>query len=62
VTDTYSATCPLPYREFARAIRAFAPTLGYPEARNELLLLAAHYEKLAGFVEAVARLTPTDDA
>jgi hypothetical protein len=49
------------YRAFARGVRALAPTLDDAEARAELLLLAAHYEKLAGFVDAISSLPSTDD-
>ena len=50
------------YRKFARGVRALAPTLADAEARTELLLLAAHYEKLAGFVDAISSLPSIDEA
>jgi hypothetical protein len=52
--DAYSAT-PAPsnsYRATAFAIRALLPTLQSPEVRGELRLLAAYYERLAGYVDA----------
>jgi hypothetical protein len=38
-------------RALARAIRALATTLKGPEARDELLSLAAHYDELAAHLE-----------
>jgi hypothetical protein len=42
------------YRAIARSIRALAPELKTPEARKSLQLLAADYERLADYVEAVS--------
>jgi hypothetical protein len=40
------------YREIATEFRALFPMLKYPEALEELRLLAARYETLAEYVEA----------
>jgi hypothetical protein len=45
------------YRELAIAMRAMVPTLTGEEARNQLELLAVHYERLAEFVDSTGPLT-----
>jgi hypothetical protein len=45
------------YRELAIAMRAIVPTLTHEEARNQLELLATHYERLAEYVDSTASLT-----
>jgi hypothetical protein len=54
---------PNSYREMASAMRAVLAELKSPEARDELKLLAAYYEKLAGYVATTSesvRLARTD--
>jgi hypothetical protein len=45
------------YRELAVAMRAMVPMLRHEEARNQLELLAVHYERLAEFVDSKGPLT-----
>ena len=48
------------YRERASAIRARLPKLHDDEVFNELYLLAAHYERLAEFVDSSGSLASPD--
>lgn len=49
------------YRDRADAIRARLPMLQDDEVFNELYLLAAHYERLAEFVESSGSLASIED-
>jgi hypothetical protein len=60
MTDADSAMPidPVRYREMARDIRALVFRLKHSAAIEDLLLLAARYERLADFLEAAPGSTP----